>query len=112
MVPLEPENWSHSNMGGFYLGNFANGRGSGVATWDADWALGESHYEPHRYVFKFYRRNDSGFGAAETLTPSGLFDPNDPDNPPRSLGLKIRDQTGQQKFRVALKAFYDEMKPD
>ncbi len=102
VAPIETPDFSHTNMGGFYLGDLGQGRGEGAVVWDAIWsAEDQTHYSPHRYSFTFYRWNGGGFEKLEEVRTSTKFDP-DPDAAAKGAGYGFRDQTGQDVMPFSL----------
>lgn len=93
---LAPGDLSHSNMGGFFVGDLGDGRGPGVATWDAQWNEG-AHYDPHPARMILYRWNDRGFAGPERLDTAGPVAP-EPDAAPIALRLSFRDSSRPDAF--------------
>lgn len=101
LVPLAPMPLIHSNMGGFFAGDLGGTRGDGIAMWSADWASGESHYEPHFADMVLYRWDGRGFAGPERLRTAGKVEAV-PDAAPEALGLPFRDATRPEVFEPEL----------
>jgi hypothetical protein len=96
MTLLTPFDLSHTNMGGFFVGDFGHGGGSGIAIWDADWNSG-THYSPHPYQITTYRWDGTRFLPPTTETTKQQYEPS-PDDMPEKMNLPFRDQTQQGEF--------------
>jgi hypothetical protein len=93
---LAPRDLAHTNMGGFFVGDLGEGRGPGIALWDAEWNEG-AHYDPHPARMFIYRWNDHGFVGPEQLDTAGPVAA-EPDAAPRAFGLGFRDSSGPDAF--------------
>jgi len=94
---LTPFNLTHSNMGGFFVGNLDGNGHSGMVLWDAIWKTGV-HYSPHPYQASIYRWDGTQFLTPETASTTQLFDPS-PNAFPTKMDLPFRDLTGQSSFK-------------
>ncbi len=95
---VQAPDFSHTNMGGFYIGDLGKGRGLGAVVWDAMWDDG-SHYDPHRYKFTFYRWTGSTFGKPEVIETPGKIEP-EANVAAKTAGFSFSDQTRQELMPI------------
>jgi hypothetical protein len=82
---VSPQGLKHSNMGGFYVGEFnIHGNHRGLIVWDALWN-GGTHYSEHPYVITYYLWRGGSFSAYERATTGKL--PSEKDSVPNLLHL-------------------------
>jgi hypothetical protein len=93
---LAPRDLAHTNMGGFFVGDLGEGRGPGIAIWDAEWNEG-AHYDPHPARMFIYRWSDRGFHGPERLDTAEPVAA-EPDAAPLALGLRFRDSSRPEAF--------------
>ena len=95
---LAPTPLNQGNMDGIFVGDMGRGRGPGLMMWNAQWNGQEAHYEPHQYEVVTYRWRNGRFVGPQVRRTKRKYDPGDPNEVARRLGLGVHDMTEQNRF--------------
>jgi hypothetical protein len=95
---LAPTSLNQGNMDGIFVGDLGRRRGPGLVMWNAQWDGQEAHYEPHHYEIVTYRWRNGRFVGPDVRTTKRKYDPGDPNQVARRVGLGVHDMTEQNRF--------------